>query len=183
MSGAELTLRRDPSPVFPEGAFMKTSIVYKIAEGHQPVETEVQRQLIKMEKLLKSYKKDMPQLHVACEKNGRGAEYSFSLNLWLPTGTLHAVGAAATVRAGCKKAFGELERQLRSIRRYCARITNGSANAADCGKRRQAEKFAASRSAGMNRGKWSLRRGAGVSPAKPRELLCFRRGRGSSGWR
>jgi ribosome-associated translation inhibitor RaiA len=113
MSGAELMLRRDPSPVFPEGAFMKTSIVYKIAEAHQPVETEVQRQLIKMEKLLKSYKKDMPQLHVACEKNGRGAEYSFSLNLWLPTGTLHAVGAAATARAGCKKAFGELERQLK----------------------------------------------------------------------
>jgi ribosome-associated translation inhibitor RaiA len=92
---------------------MKTSIVYKIVEAHQPVETEVQKQLTKIEKLLKSYKEDMPQLHVACEKNGRGAEYSIALNLWLPTGTLHAVGTATTVRAGCKKAFGELERQIK----------------------------------------------------------------------
>src|SRR5262249_46590909 len=82
MSGAGLLLRRDPSPVFPTGAYMKTSIVYKIAEAHHPVETEVQKQLTKIEKLLKSYNEDMPQVHVACEKNGRGAEYSVSLNLW-----------------------------------------------------------------------------------------------------
>ena len=92
---------------------MKTSIAYKNVEERQAIETEVEKHLKKIEKLLKAYKGDLPQLHLACEKSGRAGEYSFSLNLWLPTGTLHAVGSATTVRTGCKKAFTELEAQIK----------------------------------------------------------------------
>jgi ribosome-associated translation inhibitor RaiA len=43
----------------------------------------------------------------------RKDEHSCTLNLSLPTGTLHAIGTGANVRAGCKKAFSELEAQVK----------------------------------------------------------------------
>ncbi len=36
-----------------------------------------------------------------------------SLNLCLPTGTLHATGTGESVRATCKQAFSELEVQVK----------------------------------------------------------------------
>ena len=46
-------------------------------------------------------------------KNPHREENSFSLNLSLPTGTLHATGTGENVRASCKQAFTELESQLK----------------------------------------------------------------------
>jgi ribosome-associated translation inhibitor RaiA len=92
---------------------MKLTINYKHVESHKSVETEVERHVGKLKKLLQSYSEDLVQLHGAFSKTPRTDETSFALNLSLPTGTLHATGVGATVRTSCKKAFSELEAQVK----------------------------------------------------------------------
>jgi ribosome-associated translation inhibitor RaiA len=92
---------------------MKISVRYKNINEHEPVEAEVERHVLKLDRLLKSYNRDLVQLHGACERDGRKEEYTFGLNLVLPTGILHATSTAATLRASCKQAFGDLEAQIK----------------------------------------------------------------------
>jgi len=92
---------------------MKLSISYKHVESHDAVEAEASRSMNKLGRLLKSYEPDLVQLHGVFAKNPHNAEHSFSLNLSLPTGTLHATGVGGNVRASCKKAFSELEVQVK----------------------------------------------------------------------
>ncbi len=92
---------------------MKLSISYKNVEPHKPAEKEVERYAGKLSRLLKSYEPDLVLLHGVFSKNPRREENSFSLNLSLPTGTLHATGTGDNVRASCKQAFAELESQLK----------------------------------------------------------------------
>ena len=70
-------------------------------------------------------------------RNTRGAEsYMFTLNLSLPTGTLHATGEGADVLASVKMAFAEISSPgARNIKPSCAKITNGSASARAPGSR------------------------------------------------
>lgn len=95
------------------GALMKLSITYKHVDSHQPVEAEVNRHLPKLEKLLKNYSPDLVQLHGKFDENPRTEEQSFALTLSLPGGSLHALGTGANVRASCKRAFSELEAQVK----------------------------------------------------------------------
>jgi len=92
---------------------MKLSISHKLDEWREPIEEETQRRVAKLEKLLKRYVPDLVQLHGSIEKRPRREEYLFSLNLSLPTGTLHATGEAADVRACVKAAFAEIEAQIK----------------------------------------------------------------------
>ena len=98
---------------------MKLSINYKHVESHKPVEIEVGRQVAKLEKLLKSYSPDLVQLHGGFSINTRTQEISCTLNLSLPSGTLHATGAGAAVRTSCKKAFSDLEAQ---VKKHCSKL-------------------------------------------------------------
>ena len=92
---------------------MKLSINFKHVESHKAVEVEVERHVAKLDKLLRSYSPDLIQLHGAFSKTPRTEENCCTLNLSLPTGTLHATGTGATVRTSCKKAFSELEAQVK----------------------------------------------------------------------
>jgi ribosomal subunit interface protein len=92
---------------------MKISISYKHVESHTTVETEVDRHVFKLERLLKTYSPDLVQLHGTFAKNAHKEEQSCTLNLSLPTGTLHATGTDSHVRVSCKRAFSELEAQLK----------------------------------------------------------------------
>ncbi len=92
---------------------MKFSISYKNVDAHDAVEKNVVPQIAKLQKLLKSYAPDLVQLHGAIAKQARKEEYRFSLNLGLPTGTLHCVGEGYDVAACVKTAFAELESQLK----------------------------------------------------------------------
>ncbi len=92
---------------------MKLSISYKHVESQKPAEAEVERHVRKLNKLLQSYDPDLVQLHGAFAKNSHKAEQSCTLNLSLPTGTLHATAAGSSVRTSCKKAFTELEAQVK----------------------------------------------------------------------
>jgi ribosomal subunit interface protein len=92
---------------------MKLSISYKHIDSHEAAEKEVERCMAKLTRLLKSYEPDLVQLHCAFSRNPRFEELWFSLNLSLPTGTLHATAKAENVRASCKQAFSELESQVK----------------------------------------------------------------------
>ena len=92
---------------------MRVSISYKHVTSHDRVEVELERRTNKLKKLLKSYQPDLVQLHGSFAKNPRDEEHSLSLNLSLPTGTLHATGKGSNVRASCKQAFSELESQVK----------------------------------------------------------------------
>ena len=92
---------------------MKTSISYKHVEWREPVEVEMKRHLGKLGKLLRSYSPDLVQLHGSFDKHPRKEEYAFSLNLSLPTGTLHCTGIGPDVRSSVKRAFAELEGQIK----------------------------------------------------------------------
>jgi ribosome-associated translation inhibitor RaiA len=92
---------------------MKLSISYKLEEWHKCVETETERHVEKLGKLLKSYSPDLIQLHGSIEKRVRKNEYVFTLNLSLPTGTLHSTGEGSDVRACVKEAFAEIETQIK----------------------------------------------------------------------
>ena len=92
---------------------MKLLISHKFEEWREPVEEETGRHAVKLGKLLKRYAPDLVQLHGNIEKRPRKPEYLFSLNLSLPTGTLHATGEAADVRACVKAAFAEIEAQIK----------------------------------------------------------------------
>jgi ribosome-associated translation inhibitor RaiA len=92
---------------------MKMSISYKYVHAHQPVEAEVAHHVEKLNRLLKRYEPDLVQLHGAFTQNPHKEEHSFSLNLALPTGSLHATGIAENPRGSCKQAFSELEGQIK----------------------------------------------------------------------
>ncbi len=92
---------------------MKLSISYKNVEPHKPAEKEVELYASKLNRLLKSYDPDLVQLHGVFSKNSRREDLSFSLNLSLPTGTLHATGTGENARASCKQAFSELRSQVK----------------------------------------------------------------------
>ncbi|HXX16570.1 MAG TPA: HPF/RaiA family ribosome-associated protein [Candidatus Eremiobacteraceae bacterium] len=92
---------------------MNVSISYKHVESQQPVAMEVTRRLDKLNRLLRSYQPDLVQLKGVFSRNSRTEEQSLALTLSLPTGTLRATGDGKNVLAGCKKAFSELELQLK----------------------------------------------------------------------
>ncbi|HEY2352397.1 MAG TPA: HPF/RaiA family ribosome-associated protein [Candidatus Acidoferrum sp.] len=92
---------------------MKLSISYKHVESQKSVEQDIERHIHKFNKLLKAYEPDLVLLHGVFAVNAHKEEHSCTLNLSLPTGSLHATGTGKNVRACCKKAFNELESQFK----------------------------------------------------------------------
>jgi ribosome-associated translation inhibitor RaiA len=86
---------------------------YSLKEWREPIEKETERRAAKIEKLLNHYEPDLVMLHGSIEKNSRKEEYNFSLNLSLPTGTIHAVGQGNDVPKSVKAAFSEIEKQIK----------------------------------------------------------------------
>jgi ribosome-associated translation inhibitor RaiA len=92
---------------------MKLSVSFREVERHKPIEKELERALGKLKTLLKSYEPDLVQLHAVFSKVPRTEEHALALNLTLPTGTLHATASNQHLRACCKKAFSEVEAQVK----------------------------------------------------------------------
>jgi ribosomal subunit interface protein len=101
-----------PGPSF-RGAAVNVSFSYKQVESQQAVAAELARRVSKFEKLLKSYQPDLVQLKGMFSKNPHTDEQSLALTLSLPTGKLHATGSGKNMLAACKKAFSEIETQLK----------------------------------------------------------------------
>ncbi len=92
---------------------MKLSISYKHVGSEALVEKELKRRIEKLGALLKSYAPDAVHLHGVFSKNVHKQQHSFSLNLSLPTGTLHCTGDGADLETCCRAAFNELESQVK----------------------------------------------------------------------
>jgi ribosomal subunit interface protein len=83
------------------------------AEVRKFVEEESERNIQKLNRLLKRYSPDLVQLHASLEKSPRKTEFNYFLNLALPTGTLHATGIGTDIRLSMKAAFAEIEVQVK----------------------------------------------------------------------
>jgi len=92
---------------------MKISFSHIEPKLRQSVEKVVGRHLQKLEKLLKRYASDSVKIHGDLVEQPRKSEYSFSLNLTLPTGVLHATGTAADATGSVRTAFVEIEEQVK----------------------------------------------------------------------
>jgi len=92
---------------------MKLSVSFKDLDNHKSVEKEIEHSIAKLKTLLKTYQPDLVQLHAVFSKVPRTDEHALALNLTLPTGTLHATAANSHLRACCKKAFSEIESQVK----------------------------------------------------------------------
>src|SRR5579864_6384180 len=92
---------------------MKTSFSYKQPELREQTEKEVETFLQKLEKLLKHYSPDLIQLHGSFGRIPHRESFALSLNLSLPTGTMHATGEADDVRGSVRAAFAEVIAQLK----------------------------------------------------------------------
>jgi ribosome-associated translation inhibitor RaiA len=82
-------------------------------DWREPVEKETRRHTSKLERLLKKYDPDSLQLHGDIGKHPRKETYTFSINLSLPSGVLHATGQGADVLACVKAGFAELGNQVK----------------------------------------------------------------------
>jgi ribosome-associated translation inhibitor RaiA len=88
--------------------FSNIEAVYRKA-----IEDDFSRHVEKLKRLLKHYDPESIELHSSLEKVPRKNEFSFSLNLILPTGKLHATGVGGDVPASAKTAFAEIEAQVK----------------------------------------------------------------------
>lgn len=92
---------------------MKNSFSYKQAELRTQTEKEVAAHAKRLEKFLKRFSPDLVQLHGSFERVPHGNGVSLSLNLSLPTGTLHATGEASDAAGSVRAAFAEVLAQLK----------------------------------------------------------------------
>jgi ribosomal subunit interface protein len=79
----------------------------------ETIEKECAHHAEKLNRLLKRYASDLVHLHCSLEKTPRRNEYTYSVNLTIPTGAIHASGSGADVRASAKAAFAEIESQTK----------------------------------------------------------------------
>jgi ribosomal subunit interface protein len=92
---------------------MKITYSHIEPEFQEAIEHETERHAQKLNRLLKRYAADLVHLHGSLEKTPRKTEFNFSVNLNLPTGTLHATGVGADALGSAKAAFAELEKQVK----------------------------------------------------------------------
>ena len=83
------------------------------AESRRAVESELERHIGKLDRLLKHYDPDLVELHGSLEKIAEKNQFALSLNLTLPTGTLHATGVGSDIPSSTKAAFAEIESQVK----------------------------------------------------------------------
>ena len=99
------------SPI--EEATLKTSFSYKQVELRQETEKEVNANAKRLEKFLKRFAPDLVQLHGVFERIPHKNSFALSLNLSLPTGTLHATGEGSDAAGSVRAAFAEVLTQLK----------------------------------------------------------------------
>jgi ribosome-associated translation inhibitor RaiA len=100
---------------------LKTSFSYKQVELREQMEKEVSLNTKRLEKFLKRFSPDLVQLHGAFERIPHRNSFALSLNLSLPTATLHATGegsdAAGSVRAAFTEVITQLKKHMGKLRK------------------------------------------------------------------
>jgi ribosome-associated translation inhibitor RaiA len=83
------------------------------ADFRNAFDDEAARHIVKLNRLLKRYASDLVLLHASFDKTPRKTEFGCTLNLTLPTGTMHATGLGPDIRSSAKTAFADIEHQLK----------------------------------------------------------------------
>ncbi len=91
---------------------MKLSIQYKCDDFRSQIEQDVARYVSKMDRWLERYDPDLVLFHLCYEKHSRKRTYTITLNLTLPSATLHASASNAEARFALRRAFDEMELQV-----------------------------------------------------------------------
>lgn len=92
---------------------MKITYSHLGADSREAIAGDFNRQVGKLQRLLSHYNSDLVHLHISLEKVPRKTEFTFAMNLTIPTGALHASEKGPDVRASAKAAFAELEGQVK----------------------------------------------------------------------
>jgi ribosome-associated translation inhibitor RaiA len=92
---------------------MKITYSHIEIEFRIPIEHETERHADKLNRLLKHYAADLVHLHGSLERVPHKPEFSYAVNLTLPTGTLHATATGTQALGAAKGAFAELETQVK----------------------------------------------------------------------
>jgi len=92
---------------------MKISYSHVPSDFRKEVEEESKHHVEKLNRLLKRYTPDLVQLHGSLDRTPRTSEYEYSVNIVLPSGTLHSTGTAVELRSAVKMAFAEIEVQVK----------------------------------------------------------------------
>ena len=92
---------------------MKMNLSFRGLTTHDGVERLFTHYCAKMEKFLSAYEPDLVLCHGAMEFSKKKNHYGLSVNLTLPTATLHAVASAKDVTTTVQEAFSELEGQIK----------------------------------------------------------------------
>lgn len=92
---------------------MKITYNHIELEFRIPIEHETERHAEKLNRLLKHYAADLVHLHGSLERVPHKHEFSYVINLTLPTGTLHATAVGAQPLGATKGAFAEIESQVK----------------------------------------------------------------------
>jgi hypothetical protein len=82
-------------------------------EFRSEFDTVATHHIEKLQRLLVHYEADLVQLHGLFEKHSGKAGFLFSLNLTLPTGTIHANAQAPKAILCARKSFADMEVQVK----------------------------------------------------------------------
>lgn len=92
---------------------MKITYSHIEPEARKFIEEISKHSIEKLDRMLKKYPPDVVLLHGTLGRSPHKAEFSYSLNLTLPTVTLHATGVGVDVRKSVKAAYAEIEAQVK----------------------------------------------------------------------
>jgi len=96
---------------------MKTHISYQGVSERRPIQHEVQRQSLRLDRHLKKFDPDLVDLRLGLSRRVRPRPFfSASVTLYLPSTQLHAAEEAAQPVVAVKHAFAELLRELKKFK-------------------------------------------------------------------
>lgn len=96
---------------------MNVTVQYKCDEFRFQIEQDVEKYVGKMNRWLGRYDSDTVSLHACYEKHSRKHSYVVTLNLTLPSTTLHASASNGEARFALRRAFDEMELQVNKHQR------------------------------------------------------------------
>lgn len=92
---------------------MNVTVQYKCDDFRAQIEKDIARYSAKLERWLSRYDSDGLDLHASFDKHARKRVYLVNLNLNFPHATLHASAGNAEARFAVRRAFDELETQVK----------------------------------------------------------------------
>lgn len=91
---------------------MNVSVQYKCDDFRGQIEQDIAKYAAKLGRWLGHFDDDLVSLHASYDKHSRKRTYIITLNLVLPSATLHASASNGEARFALRHAFDEMETQV-----------------------------------------------------------------------